>query len=403
MSIKIREDLIYVGGNDEKLSSFDNMYSLPKGMSFNAYLIKDDKNILISTIEKGEGDIKYYDADPQVSRDFISRIKEELNGETLDYLIAQHLEPDHSGSIEDIIKEFKDVKIVTSSMGKNFLKALSPNIPDDSILVGGPNLNIQTANHSLKFIPAPLVHWPDVLFVYDEKTGDLYSSDAFGTFGKNEHLFADEYNQDEEFFSEMRRYYTNIVGKFGTNVISALNNVSKLNISTILPLHGPIWRKDFDKIISKYTSWASYTPEDNSFMVVTGSIYGHTAKAAEALKKFIPGGKYFDASKTNISYLVSEAFKVKTIVIASITHEGEIFPPIEDFLIRLTHLGLKGRNFAIIENGLWLPTAGKKIKEYIEKIPSSTLIEPIITIKGSLKEEQNKDLDLLASKIKETF
>jgi flavorubredoxin len=138
-------------------------------------------------------------------------------------------------------------------------------------------------------------------------------------------------------------------------------------------------------------------------MVVTGSIYGHTAKAAEALKKFIPGGKYFDASKTNISYLVSEAFKVKTIVIASITHEGEIFPPIEDFLIRLTHLGLKGRNFAIIENGLWLPTAGKKIKEYIEKIPSSTLIEPIITIKGSLKEEQNKDLDLLASKIKETF
>lgn len=423
-AIKIFDDVVFLGENDEKLTSFDNMYLLPDGMSFNSYLVLDEKTVLFETIERPNTENRekelsvwrlnknparpfsdgFYAPDSSIYGNFLKKLQSVLNGRKLDYLVIQHAEPDHTGAILDLLKLYPDVTIVISPLGKNFLVAYHPEVAKAKFILMSPASPLKTGKHVFRFIPAPLVHWPEVYFVYDEDGKVLYSSDAFGKFGKIEKLFTDPEDQDEFYLSEMRRYYANIVGKFGDSVKKALGAVSKLEIRYIFPLHGPLYRKDFSKIFDLYAKMASYTPLDpDGVMVAVGTVYGNTAAAASHFAKYFPGARFFDIAKANESYLISEAFRAKTIILASITHEGELYPVMESFLTRLKHIGLKNRVFAFVENGTWAPVAAKKMKDLVSAIPSSTLIEPVLTIKGSFREEQEETVKLISEKIREAM
>lgn len=418
---KLFDDVLFLGENDEHLTSFDNMYLLPDGMSFNSYLVLDEKTVLFETIERPNKDNNrkelsvwrlnknpaapfsdgFYSPDPKICENFLKKLQTALAGRKLDYLVIQHAEPDHTGAILDLLKLYPDVKIVISPLGKNFLSAYHPEVNKASFVLMSPAVPLVTGKHVFRFIPAPLVHWPEVYFVYDEYQKVLYSSDAFGKFGKIEHLFADEEDQDEFYLSEMRRYYANIVGKFGASVEKALSAVSKLDIQYIFPLHGPLYRRDFSKILGLYTKLSKYEPlDENGVMVAVGTVYGNTGAAASHFAQYFPDARFFDIAKTNESYLISEAFRVKTIILASITHEGELYPPMEAFLTRLVHIGLKNRVFAFVENGTWAPVSAKKMKDIVSVIPSSTLVEPVLTVKGSFRPEQEETVKLIAENIR---
>lgn len=419
---RIQDDLYFLGDNDEKLTAFDNMYLLPDGMSFNSYLLKDEKNVLFETIERpnvlnnsaelsvwrlNKNPAKpyssgFYAPDSHLHEEFIKKLENVLNGEKLDYVIVQHAEPDHTGALGELISLHPETKIVTTAMGRNFLKAFQPQIPDSQYLVVLPNKDFVTGKHTLTFIPAPLVHWPEVFFVYDKTNGNLFSADAFGKFGAIEAVFADENHLDDFFYSEMRRYYANIVGKFGSSVQRAFTAVSKLDIKMILPLHGPVWRKDFSTILDLYNKMSSYTPlDEKGVMVGIGTVYGHTGTAASHFARYFPEARFYDIAKINESYLISEAFRSKVIILAGITHEGEMFPPMEALITRLKHIGIRNRIFAVMENGTWAPAAGKKMLLALKEIPGNEVIDDIITVKGTFNPEQEKDIERVSDEIKE--
>jgi flavorubredoxin len=414
--IKVSDCIYYVGGNDYQAELFENLFPIPKGMAYNSYLINDEKTVLLDTIERpcpennreavnAPFSKDFYKADRKVSDRFLEEVKETLNGRKLDYLVVDHMEPDHSASIGRILDAFPETKIIITALGEKMLEEYVFNLNKANIIIASPALRIDTGRHLLRFIPAPFVHWPEVMMTYDEKGQILFSADAFGSFGADEgSIFSDELQINEEYYGEMRRYYTNIVGKFGSFVLKALGGLKDVPLKMICPLHGPIWRNHFADILSRYTKWASFEPEDpHGFMVVIGSIYGHTAFAASELSKYLEGGKYFDVAKTNVSYLVSEAFRVKTIVLASVSYAGELYPPMNAFLTDIKNIGLQNRTFALIENGTWAPVAACRMKGILALTRNNTILDPVLTIHGSLKPEQEKDIKDFAEKIKESL
>lgn len=423
---EVIKDLYNVGGNDFKAQKFENFYPLPDGMSFNSYVLVDDKTVLLDTVEMPlpENNVcecekvtesisspyapfsqEFYRADPKVYEAFIQGVKEALNGRKLDYIIVHHMEPDHSQALIKALFVFPEAKIIISAQGKKILDEYLPGVSFDRFIIAAPDYRLNTGHHIFRFIPAPMVHWPEVMFSYEEKEQILFSADAFGTFGANHAMFADEVKKDDYFYSEMRRYYTNIVGKFGAQVLKALGSVQGLPIKMICPLHGLIWRRDFEQILDRYTKWASYEPEDpHSFIVLIGTVYGHTSLAASHLDDLIKGGRYYDVTKTDASYLISEAFRVKTIVLASVTHAGSLYPPMEAFLEELVHIGLPKRNYGLIENGSWAPMAAKRMKELLGQLKDSPILEPTVTIHGAynpLTDEES--LKALANAIKKSI
>lgn len=391
---KITEDLTWLGASDNRLALFENIYPIPYGISYNSYLLNDEKTVLFDTV------------DSSVRRQFFENLQYALNGKQLDFAIVQHMEPDHCAELAELLRIYPQTKIVCNAQTQKMItQFFELNLSNEQFMLikDGDCLNI--GKHTLNFIAAPMVHWPEVMMTYDSNDKILFSADAFGTFGTlNGNIFADEVNFEKDYLDEARRYYTNIVGKYGMQVQNVLKKASSLDIKTICPLHGFIWRHDLNYFIDKYTKWATYEPEDKAVVIVYGSIYGNTYDAASVLAtKLAEAGvkniKMYDVSKTHASYIISEAFRVSAIVLAAPTYNGGIFVNMENTLRDIVAHNLQNRHFAIMDNGTWAAIAGKQMKDILTPLKNCSFIEPAISIKSSLKTEQLTQIETLATEI----
>ena len=392
----VTKDTYYVGASDRRIALFENIYPLSNGVSYNSYVILDNKTCLLDTV------------DNDVFDTFLEKVKDVLNKRKLDYLVIHHMEPDHSASIKKIVDEFKEVTLVVNSKIKNMLDNYF-DLSEVKMLIVNEGDVLDLGNHRLTFVFAPMVHWPEVMMSYDTYSKTLFSADAFGTFGAlNGNLFAHEVNFAHEYLDEARRYYTNIVGKYGPQVQAALKKASTVELETIAPLHGPIRRKDLSYLVNRYDKWSKYEPEVNGVLIVYGSIYGHTAKVANLLADNlallgIKDIKMYDASKTDVSVLLSESFKYSHIVVASSTYNMGIFTPVENYLLDLKAHAFQNRKFAVIENGSWAPNSGNLIKKILGEMKNITILEPSLTVKSNIKENQLEILDNIANEIAKDF
>ena len=389
----LTDDLIYVGASDRRLALFENVYPIPYGVSYNSYLLLDEKTVLLDT------------ADSVVAHRFFENVAAALNGRALDYLVINHMEPDHCALIADLLLRYPDVTIVSNAKAMTMIGQFFDFDLQGRTQVVEEGDTLNTGRHTLQFYMAPMVHWPEVMVSFDSTTGTLFSADAFGTFGAiNGNLFADQMDFDRDCLDEARRYYTNIVGKYGIQVQSLLKKASALDIKMICPLHGPVWRSNLGYFIEKYDKWSSYTPEVNGVVIFYGSIYGNTENAADILAakladKGVKGIAMYDVSKTDVSHLVSEAFKFSHIVLASSTYNNGIFTPMENFLLDIKAHALQNRTVAVIENGTWAPQSGKQIRAILETMKGIAVLDQSLTLKSSLKPNQTEALDVLANVI----
>ncbi|MDY6407527.1 MAG: FprA family A-type flavoprotein [Pseudomonadota bacterium] len=392
--MQILPDLFYIGASEGRHPLFENIYPVPNGMSYNSYLFTDEKTALMDT------------CDISVREQFLSHLKTALTGRDLDYMVVHHMEPDHAALIGEILTLYPTAQLVcTAKTATLFAQFFNRDISDRTHLVKeGDTLSL--GRHTLSFFMAPMVHWPEVMVSYDATDKILFSADAFGTFGElNGNLFADKM-PFADWLPEARRYYTGIVGKYGNQVQMLLKKAATLDIQQIFPLHGPLWRKDLNLLIEKYQQWSTYTPEERGVLIVYGSIYGHTETAARILtQKLADKGiksELYDASKTDVSYLLSAAFQYSHIVIASVTYNNGIFPPIEAFLSDLKAHMIKNRKIYFIQNGSWAPASGKLMTAMLADMTGNTLDEQILTITSALKPDQDFDLESLATRISES-
>lgn len=389
----ITKDLFWVGGNDRRLALFENIYPIPRGVSYNAYLLLDEKTVLLDTVDRAINDL------------FFENIAHVLAGRQLDYVIVNHMEPDHCASLAELILRYPDLKIVCNAKTLGIIRQFYTFDADSHAVLVKEGDTLCTGAHTFTFVMAPMVHWPEVMVTYDTTDKILFSADAFGTFGALDgNLYADEVRFETEWLDDARRYYTNIVGKYGPQVQTLLKKASSLEISMICPLHGPVWRSGLDWFLEKYQRWSTYTPEESSVMIAVGSVYGNTANAAEILASMLADRgvrniKIYDVSGTHPSVLVSEAFRCSHLVFASSTYNNGIFTPMETFLLDLTAHNFQNRTAAVIENGSWAPASGKLMRQILEKMKNMRFLEPSVTLRSSLKEEQLKDLAQLADAI----
>lgn len=391
----VSENTIYVGASDRRLAKFENLFPIPRGVSYNAYVILDEKNALLDT------------ADASVGAQFLENVAAALDGRKLDYLIVDHMEPDHAAMIEAVLVRWPDLRLVVNAKTLPMLKMYFPTdsaaIDDALVVKEGDTLDL--GKHKLTFVMAPMVHWPEVMMTFDTTTGTLFSADAFGTFGALAGaLFADEVDFAGKWLDDARRYYTNIVGKYGAQVQSLLKRAAGMEIQMICPLHGPIWRENLEWFLEKYQRWSTYTPEDRGVAIFCGSIYGHTENAAEILaarlaERGVKNIALYDVSHTDVSYLVSEAFRCSHLVLASATYNGEIYTPMENFLRDLACHGLRGRSVALIENGTWAARSGMLMTKLLEEMKEMRVMEGTVTLKSSVKEAQRRGLESLADAI----
>ena len=386
----VAEDVAYLGVSDRRIQLFENVYPIPRGVAYNSYLLLDEKTALIDTVDRS------------VTGQFFENLVAALDGRPLDYLIVNHMEPDHSSAISEVLVRYPEAKVVCTAMAATILNQFfACDISDRSILVGeGDTLN--TGRHTLTFVMAPMVHWPEVMMSYDDVHGILFSADAFGSFGAlNGNLFADEVDFEKEWLPDARRYYCNIVGKYGSQVQDVLKKAGTVDIKMLCPTHGPVWRDNLGWILEKYDLWSSYTPEENAVMVVYGSIYGGTESAANALaarisREGVANVAVYDVSKTHVSELIAEAFRVSHIVLASITYNMGIFTPMKNFLLDLEAHNLQNRKFALLENGSWSPAAAGLMKEIVDRLQGCEYVGDTVTIRSSPSAADAEALDALA-------
>lgn len=393
---KITDDLTWVGANNRRLAMFEAVYPVPNGVSYNSYLLKDEKTVLFDTV------------DSAVSKIFFENITEVLNGRKLDYLVVLHMEPDHSYNIERIVNHYPDVKIICNAKSAAMMKQFFEFNLDERAVIIKEGDTLSTGKHNITFVMAPMVHWPEVMVAYDSTDKILFSADAFGCFGAlNGAIFADEVNFERDYLDEARRYYTNIVGKYGTQVQALLKKASALDISMICPLHGFVWRKDIGFYISKYNKWSSYSPEESGVMIAYASIYGNTENTAEILSSRLRNRNIktvmFDVSVTPVDQLIAAAFKWSHLVFASSTYNAGIFIKMEDFIRDLVEHNIQNRTVAIIENGSWAATSGKLIRTEMEKCKNMTILDNKVSLKSSLKEEQLTEIDDMIKAIDDTI
>ncbi len=383
---KITNSIIYIGADDKDIDLFESQYIVPNGVSYNSYIIKDNKIAIMDTIDKRK------------TKEWLTNLENALEGRNPDYLIVSHLEPDHASNIENIMKKYPDMKIVGNNKTFAFLPQFFREIPDlDNRKIEVKDGDIlELGMHTLKFIMAPMVHWPEVMMEYEEKEGILFSADGFGKFGS--------LDTDEDWDCEARRYYFNIVGKYGVQVQSVLKKVSNLNIKMICPLHGPILRDNLLHYIEKYDIWSSYRAESEGVFIACSSIHGNTMNAAQKLKEILEkkGAKKVvlsDLAREDWAECVEDAFRYPKMVLASSTYNMEIFTPMEQFLNNLKERNYQNRKIAIIENGTWAPNAAKCIKEKLETMKNIEIIDPVITIRSTLNDKNVEELNDLADTI----
>lgn len=390
---KVTDDLYWVGANDHRLSLFENIHPLYHGVSYNSYLLLDEKNVLFDT------------ADWAVGRQFIENVKAVLDGRPLDYLVINHVEPDHASSIEEILLRWPQVKIITTPKAVILLRQFGYPLEADQVEEVREGDSRCFGKHTIVFAMAPMVHWPEAMVSFDTTNGVLFSADAFGSFraldGK---LFADEFDFDREWIDDARRYYTNIVGKYGPQVQALLKKASKLDIRYLCPLHGPVWRKDLGYIIDKYVHWSTYEPEEKGVMIVYASMYGNTEQTAEILAskladRGVTNTRLYDVSSTHVSYLISDLFKYSHLVLASVTYNLGIFPPMHNFLADMKALNLQKRTCALVENGSWAPRSGGLMRECLEGMKNMTILDEGLTLSSSLHSQNASDLDAMADAV----
>ena len=396
----VTEDLYWVGANDHRLHLFENIHPIPRGVSYNAYLLLDEKTVLFDTV------------DWSACRQLLENVEHLLGDRPLDYLVINHMEPDHGASIEEILLRWPQVKVISTEKSFLFMRQFGFQI-DGHELIEVKEGDTQTfGKHTVTFVAAPMVHWPEAMVTFDTTNGVLFSADAFGSFGALDgKLFADEVNFDRDWIDDARRYLTNIVGKYGPHIQLLLKKAGGIldQIKYICPLHGPVWRKDLGYFIDKYDKWSRYEPEEKGVMIAYASMYGNTEAAAQALaaklcEKGVTNVWVYDVSNTHVSYLVSESFRLSHIVLASVTYNLGIYPVMHDYLMHLKGLNLQNRTFALIENGSWAPKSGDLMQKFVdEELKNMTVLNDRLSIASALHADKAAELEALADAIVESM
>ena len=387
---KIQDDLYWVGASDRRLALFENVYPIPEGVSYNAYVLLDEKTVLLDTV------------DLSVSRQFFENLEFVLNGRALDYIIVDHMEPDHAATLEEVVRRYPEAKVVCNAKTVAMIRNYFTFDMDARAVVVKEMDTLCTGRHTFAFVMAPMVHWPEVMVSYDVTTKTLFSADAFGTFGAlNGNLFADEVEFRTEKLAEARRYYTNIVGKYGTQVQALLKKAATIEIETICPLHGPVWRRDIAWFVDKYVHWATYQPEEQAVVIAYASVYGGTENAANILASMLASRgahnvKLYDVSVTHPSYIVSECFRASHLVFLSTTYNAGMFVNMETLVHDIVAHNLQNRTIALVENGSWAPTAGGLMRAEFQKLRNCTILDEGCTIRSSVKDEQVEQLNAIA-------
>ncbi len=394
---QITSDMVWIGGSDRRLALFENIYPIPRGVSYNAYLLLDEKTVLLDTVDRSVSDI------------FFENLEYALNGRPLDYLVVNHMEPDHCGTMQELVLRHPEVKIVCNAKTLKMIHQFFSFDVDSRALLVQEMDTLTTGRHTLAFVMAPMVHWPEAMVTYDTTDKVLYSADAFGTFGAmNGNIFADEVNFETEYLADARRYFTNIVGKYGTQVQALLRKAATIEIKMICPLHGPIWRKDIGWFIDKYVKWSTYTPEEESVMIAYASVYGNTENAANILaSKLADAGvknvAVYDVSMTHPSVIVAEAFRCSHLVFASTTYNAGIFATMQTALDDIVAHNLQKRTIALIENGSWAPMADGLMRKKLAALKNVNILDNTVKILSSVKEDQLSQLDALANALLATM
>ncbi|MDR1939642.1 MAG: FprA family A-type flavoprotein [Clostridiales bacterium] len=396
---RINGDVFWVGGDDKRISLFENVFPVPNGMAYNSYLINDEKTLLLDAVDKAVG------------RVFFENLTHALQGRPLDYAVINHMEPDHCAVLPELISRYPDMRIVGNAKTAAMIRQFFDFDPDERILKVADGDILNTGRHTFKFIFAPMVHWPEVMTTYDQTDCALYSADAFGSFGAHGgSIFADDagFKDNPALVAEMRRYYCNIVGKYGAQVQALLKKTQALDIKAVLPLHGPVWRgaEDIGFVIDKHSKWSAYIPEERAVVIAYGSIYGHTENAVNILAGMLNDAgmknvSLYDVSSTHSSVIVAEAFRADRLVLASPTYNAAIFPPMESLILALKAHNLQNRSVALIENGSWAPTAGGLMKELLSQMKNIRLSGEVLSIKSALNSEKLEELKALAAVIGE--
>lgn len=393
---KITDDLIWVGANDRRLAMFEGVYSVPNGVSYNSYLLLDDTTVLFDTVDKAVGGV------------FFQNVEHALGGRNLDFVVIQHMEPDHSATLGELLLRYPDVKVVCNQKILDMITQFFNLDLSKKAFVVKEGTTLNTGHHTLRFFMAPMVHWPEVMVTYDETTGTLFSADAFGTFGAlNGAIFADEVDFANDYMSEARRYYCNIVGKYGNQVQALLKKLHAVDLKMICPLHGFVWRRNLEDFFDKYVKWSTYTPEDTGVMIAYASVYGNTENTAEIISSRLRdrgiNTVMYDVSVTPASEIIAAAFRWSHLLFASTTYNAGIFVSMEELLHDLAAHNIQNRTVAFVENGSWAPTSGKLMKDIIGSCSNMTILDETLTLKSSLKPEQEAQIDALVEAISATI
>lgn len=387
--------LYWIGGNDRRLALFENVYPIPQGVSYNAYLSLGSETVLFDTV------------DHAVSGVFFENIAHLLDGRKLDYIIVNHMEPDHCATLAETVLRYPEAKIVCNAKTVPMIKQFFDFDIDSRAVIVKEGDTLEIGGHTYAFVMAPMVHWPEVMVTFDATDGILFSADAFGTFGAvSGSIMASDIDFAGKYLDEARRYYTNIVGKYGVQVMAVLKKAATLDIKMICPLHGWVLTGDvIGWFIDKYTTWASYQPEEKGVLIAYGSIYGGTENAAEILAGMLADrGIYniamYDVSATHPSYLVSEAFKYSHLIFASSTYNSGIFTPMETLLVDLKAHAMQNRTIGLVQNGSWAPMSGKLMQELVGSFKNSTLLQPVATLRSTVSDKTREELSALADAVK---
>ena len=377
----ITETIINIGVNDRDITMFEGQYAVKCGMAYNSYVILDEKTAVMDTV------------DAHMTDAWLSGLAQALNGRTVDYLIVQHMEPDHSGSIQELAVRFPGMKIVASAAACNMMKQFFDLDLQGRTVTIKEGDALELGSHTLRFYAAPMVHWPEVMVTYEASEKVVFSADGFGKFGTRD--------TDEDWTCEARRYYFNICGKYGAQVQELLKKLATLDVSVICPLHGPVLTENLGYYIDKYNVWSSYEPEEKGIFIAYASVYGHTKEAARKLKEILESRSrekvvLSDLCKDDPHEALEDAFRYDRMVLAAISYDAGVFPAMDDFLHHLQTKNFQKRSVALIENGSWAPTAGKTMKAYLEAMKEIRIIEPMVTIRSALKPETMTELESLA-------
>ena len=393
----VTDEILWIGASDRRLALFENIFPIPRGVSYNSYVLLDEKTVLLDTV------------DASVSGQFFENLEYALGDRNLDYLVVNHMEPDHCAMIGDIVHRYPEVKVVGNAKTFGMMKQFFGTDFAERAITVKEGDTLETGSHTLHFVMAPMVHWPEAMVTYDAKDKVLFSADGFGSFGAlNGNIFADEVDFDRDWLDDARRYYTNIVGKYGASVQALLKKAAGLDIAVICPLHGPIWRANLGYILAKYQKWSTYEAEDKAVVIMYASMYGDTASAADALagalaERGLKKIAVYDVSNTHVSELISEIFRASHLVFAAPTYNGGIYPVMENLLNDMKALAVQKKTVALMENGTWAAMTAKQMREKLAELKDVTVLDTQITIKSAMLADQKKELDELADAIMETI